>query len=609
MRPWFWEDRRLLFSLHAMADPSRRHAFLKSLHLLVQDEQAATRRQLLATWERPLADKLLTGFSQGFRWLEKGAEPGTLWAYPDESESRFREGDLLCLHQGQPLAPLGRWLSFELEDDERWLLRGKSAEFILSGYDGGPCYADPDALDLGAYYEQALEDIASSSAGQEVILPLLCGELTPSFDEDDMAEALASALDEGLNSQQAEAVSWAHGAHHVACIQGPPGTGKTRVLGLIARLAMQRGERVLVTSHTHMAINNALGAIHAQGGAPVVKIGRATQRKGLDEDIENFESLGDWEQRPTDGYTVGATPFATCNGRLGDHTFDTIIFDEASQITPALALMAMRRGKRYIFIGDQKQLPPVLLSRSVLDKAQHAVFGRLTARQADHLVMLQETYRMNQWLTQWPSQTYYGGALRAAGPNAARRLAMPPASAASAAGMAAALAAVLDPNAPAVFIPSHQTQARAANPVQAQWIVRLCEALAKAGLPLHDVGVVTPYRAQGRIIRSRLRQRFGPALARQVVADTVERMQGQEREVVILSLASGDALFLQTVAAFFFQPERLNVSITRAKTKLIIMGPDRDHLPALENETMQIWAGQYASLLAHCRRVTLPEAD
>ncbi|WP_418647561.1 AAA domain-containing protein [Thauera butanivorans] len=569
---------------------------LSDLYQLVHDEQQAAHHQLMTAWERPLSEKLQKGITQGFLRLERGPEPTTLWAYPDDTESRFREGDLVCLHQGNALEPLCRGLSFELEEDDRWLLRGNRAMAAFDDYTGGACYVDPDTMDLTGYYKQALEDITTSAAGRDTLLPLLSGQLEIAFDEDDMAEAIDIALAEGCNDRQAEAVGWAHGARQVACIQGPPGTGKTRVLALIARLAVARGERILMTSHTHMAINNALNKVHAQG-VSVVKVGRATQRRGLDDAIPNFDGLDAWEDRPTDGYVVGATPFATCTSRLENYAFDTILFDEASQITAPLALMAMRKGSRFIFIGDQRQLPPVLLSRSVLDKETHSVFSRLTAREAEHLVMLDETYRMNRWLTDWPSRAFYGGALRAAGENRERRLRLR--------GVPARFAAVLDGGSPAVFIPTPDISARTKNWREAELVADLCEAIVAGGLPLAEIGIVSPYRAQGRVIRTLLAARFGREAARQVVADTVERMQGQERELIILSLATGDEAFLGAIAEFFFQPERLNVSITRAMTKLIVIGPESGHLPDSGDATIRQWIASYRDMIGHCRRVAL----
>ena len=345
-----------------------------------------------------------------------------------------------------------------------------------------------------------------------------------------------------------------------------------------------------------MAINNALNMVHAQG-VPTVKIGRQTQCQGLIDGVPCHPDMGAWEERPTDGYVVGATPFATCNARLENYEFDTIVFDEASQITVPLALMAMRKGKRFIFIGDQKQLPPVMLSRSVLSKDSFSVFAALTAQDADHSVMLDQTYRMNRWLTGWPSDTYYGNQLIAAGGNRERRLVL--------SQVPARLAAVFDPAHSGIFIPTLDRAARTRNFRDADLVAELCEAAVNGGLAVERIGIVTPYRAQGRAIRNALIARLGRASAQKVVADTVERMQGQERELIILSQATGDEVFLGAVAPFFFQPQRLNVSITRAMTKLIVVGPRVSTVPELEDETVKLWISQYVRFIDQLLRIDL----
>jgi DNA replication ATP-dependent helicase Dna2 len=360
---------------------------------------------------------------------------------------------------------------------------------------------------------------------------------------------------------------------------------------------VERGDRVLVTSHTHMAIHNALNKIQAQG-VPVVKIGRETQRKGLSSTVATHPSFTAWTERPQNGgYAVGATAFATCTHRLAGCGFDTVVFDEASQVTLPLALMAMRVAKRFIFIGDDKQLPPVVLSRSILSDEPTSIFAKLTSRQGDHTVMLNQTYRMNRWLAAWPSRTFYDGKLESVGDNRERRfpsIAAPP-----------RLRPVFDPAASAVFIPTPDRTALTRNPREADLVVDICAAANEAGLALASIGVVTPFRAQGRLVRTLLARRFGLGAARDVIADTVERMQGQERELVILSLATGSQLFLAGIAEFFFQPERLNVAITRSMTKLIVIGPDTGALPDCEQPALRRWVRWYADMIAHCCRVEL----
>lgn len=571
---------------------------LAEVAAFVEQERDEADRQLHETWARALPEKLLKGQTQHFVRLERAEDSGMLWAWLGDGESRFREGDLLALHGGSPLENLfGRRFSFELEDDDRWLLRGEHVAEALDACSGGVCYADPDTIDLTPYHVRALNDIRTSAIGRDVVMPLLGGRLDVGFDERDMADGERAARAEGLNTQQARAVGVAFGAEQMACIQGPPGTGKTRVLAFIARLLTRRGERVLLTSHTHMAIHNALNKVHAQG-VPCVKVSRDTQRKGLDEAMACCPSLGAWQERPTNGYVVGATPFATCNSRLEHCEFDTVIFDEASQVTVALALMAMRVGQRYVFIGDHKQLPPVALSRSVLSGESLSVFAKLTSRQAEHTAMLTETYRMNRWLAAWPSRVYYGNQLLSAGDNRERRLCLrapPPPH----------LAAVFDPVASGVFIPTRDTSARASNARDAELVAELCEAAVNGGVALADIGIVTPYRAQGRAVRNALARRLGRDAARLVVADTVERMQGQERELIILSLATGDEVFLGAVAGFFFQPERLNVSITRPVSKLIVIGPELHEAPDSAEAPLREWIAQYVDLLRHLTRVEL----
>jgi DNA replication ATP-dependent helicase Dna2 len=574
---------------------SSHNDLLAELLRFVQTESEFADAKLVETWQCDLQKKLHAGQTQAFTHLEKGPDAKTLWAYLDEGESRFREGDLVCLHMGAPMASaIARRLSFELEEDGRWLLRGKGCIQAVDESQGQTCYADPDGLNLLPYYEQALKEISQNSVGRDVILPLISGELEPTFNAKEADEAKAVAIKMGLNARQSTAVGLALGADHLTCIQGPPGTGKTAVLALIAKLLTDRGERVLVTSHTHMGINNALTKV-IQHGIPTVKVSSASQRKGLAEQIEIVDELASWKTRPNDGYVVGATPFAACNARLKGWRFDTIIFDEASQVTVPLALMAMKLGKKFIFIGDQRQLPPVILSESVLSGSTSSVFARITNPDAEHCVMLNETYRMNRWLTQWPSMAFYRDELVSAGPNRERRLALRE--------LPDELSEVLDPSHPGVFIPSPSSVSRNVSHPEAKLVAEICLAAVSRGVPIAEIGIVTPYRSQGRAIRSLLGKAFGFDAARNIVSDTVERMQGQERELIILSMTTGDQAYLSSITPFFFQPERLNVSITRPKTKLIVIGPDVQGMSLSDDLSVQAWVEQYANLVSQLHKV------
>lgn len=573
-------------------------ALIDELSDFILNEQQVALEHLYEIWQQPLTDKLKKGLTQSFRLLARGKDAETLYAYPDKGESRFREGDLLILHSGSPFDnKLCGKLSFEKETDEYWVLRGRDVSTLWSEYQGEACFGDCDSIDLTDYFKKTLDEIATSQIGQKIILPLLMDSLDITFDDRDYDDAEKIAVAEGCNYQQAEAVALAYSAEQLACIQGPPGTGKTRVLSIIVRLMVERGERVLMTSHTHMAINNALNKIHAQG-VPTVKIGQKNQSKGLLDDVKCVNTIDDWEERPHDGgYVVGATPFATCSQRLENHTFDVIIFDEASQVTIPLALMAMRKGKRFIFIGDQKQLPPVLLSKSILSEGSLSIFSKLTSPNADHCVMLNETYRMNEWLTEWPSKNYYQGKLVSAGNNKRRTLQLE--------NLSPSMAEILGSSHCSIFIPTLDLKARNRNYSDVELIIKICESAKNATLALSDIGIVTPFRAQGRAIRNGLIKKFGREQADSIVADTVERMQGQEREMIIISMSSGDEVFLEAIAEFFFQPERLNVSITRAMTKLVIIGPELSLISIGYDERVVGWISQYKELIESCQKVEL----
>jgi DNA replication ATP-dependent helicase Dna2 len=537
---------------------------LDNLRVFVEAEHEANFAKLYEVWEKPLRTKIESGETQIINAI-KFEDNKHFSVSLGKNESRFREGDMICFHDGD--AQKGAFIRqamIEAEYDGEWLVR---ADFKINELKDktGRCYADADGMDLKPFFDKALDDVASLANGRNLILPLLSGELDASVifhaNYDDAANI---AEEENMNEQQIHAVGLGVAAKHLACIQGPPGTGKTKVISLIAKLLVKEGQSVLLTSHTHTAINNALNKI-AKENVPTVKVGSSSSRKGLDSDIKQFEQGSDWEDRPDNGYVIGATPFATCSSRLESFDFDTVIFDEASQVTVPLAVMAMRKAKRFVFVGDHKQLPPVVLSKSVLDEESYSVFSKLVLGNEDVSVMLNQTYRMNERLSQWPSKQYYGGNLKSADGIAKRLFKLEKT-------LSKYKDVLSDENA-FVFIPSPGVNTRTHSKEEADLVVGLIQTAVDAGLNLSDIGVVTPYRNQAKMIKNQLSEKFGTFTAKEVVTDTVERMQGQERKMIIISLCSTDRQFIHAVANFFFQPERLNVAITRPMVKLVLIGP------------------------------------
>ena len=536
--------------------------FLRNLRRYVQREAETQNEALTRQWAYPLGERVARG------WAIEGLEVEsfqneTLRMRCVTNDSRFREGDLLVLHRGKPTDPtaLHVELQYDGEDElEFTLLRGNPYE--LSQHPNG-WIADQDWFDTSSFYLNALDQVSDTLRGRNRILPMLFGNTQPKIDfarYDRAADYLVQNTFMDESQIQAAALAYATDSLHL--IQGPPGTGKTWVLAHIATLLAQEGQRVLITALTHLAINNALNKIiQLDADVPVCKIGAARNAAVLQaENFENFAQSGFGDLNG--GYIIGATPFALQTHRLSGVEFDTVIFDEASQVTLPLAIMGMLAANKYILIGDQQQLPPVSVFSNP-ESAPPSIFGLLSKQTSSTL--LNTTYRLNDRLTEWPSKTFYDGELQPSPEAASRRLILSP--------NHTEWDFILDPSRPTVFVDLAHRNTTVRSLLEAEKVVDLVSALLEHHIPPEEIGVVVPYRAQSRLIRSLLRRNLPVSdWWKKIVADTVERMQGQEREVVLVSLTTSSMNFAVQVADFLLQPQRLNVAVTRPRTKLILLG-------------------------------------
>lgn len=539
-------------------------ALLNRLRRIVKVESDTQFDALDRQWSKPLSERVAKGWAIEGLWVE-GYDKGLVKLRCITNESRFREGDLVVLHQGNPkdANALHLELQYDAETELEANLIGGNPTFLLANPAGW--IIDQDWFDVSSFYLDALDSVADSSRGQSTILPLLQNTLKPKIDFARFSRVMEELAGTGLNQSQAEAVACAYAVDLLHLIQGPPGTGKTLVLAHIVRLLVQEGRRVLVSALTHRAIHNALNKIYAvDDSLPVCKIG-ATRHTG-DLDVPNYEAFNQCEFADLDcGYIIGATPFATRTNRLANVEFDVVIFDEASQVTLPLAIMGMLAGDKFIFIGDDNQLPPVTIFSE--DHQDHpSIFAYLSGR--GHETMLDITYRLNRELALWPSETFYEGKLIASEMSAERKLHL--------SSRSSRWDFVLDPNSPAVFLDLGHCNTNVRSSKEAYVVVELLLSLLDQGLRPDDVGVVVPYRAQSRLIRSLLRRATkDEAIWKRFVVDTVERMQGQEREVIVVSFATSSPAFASQMADFLLQPQRLNVAVTRPRTKLILVGSHR----------------------------------
>ena len=411
-----------------------------------------------------------------------------------------------------------------------------------------------------------------------------------------------------LTVRQQEAL---HRALHdeVAVIQGPPGTGKTHLIAAIIERLVDDGQRVLVTCFSHAAIDNVLLAVQRRNPRiPCSRVKGPTELPGVTAltslpsrtepgvyGMTVFAAAGPWTkpliaaagkiERPADGGPLTASMYAHAYAQawavaeLPDpcHLFDVTVIDEASQMGLPQALMALLNGRRCIAVGDHRQLPPVA---KVTPSFATSLFDQLVATHQDRAVMLDRTFRMHAAICDSPSRLFYAGKLLPHESIAGRQ--PPPVSAAPPAPPW--VAACFDPQQPVIFVAVPSDTGTDGNEAEADVVGTLAaHALACGwGSSADGLAVVCAHRRQNLLVRAATAaacsslpaERQAPAAKALLgmLCDTVERIQGQERDCILISLTGSDPEHLANQWSFSHCPRRFNVSITRPRARLIVVG-------------------------------------
>ncbi len=414
----------------------------------------------------------------------------------------------------------------------------------------------------------------------------------------------------GLTPSQREAYRTICG-QRVTAVWGPPGTGKTHflaaaVVGLAAaHYQAKRPFRVLVSAFTHAAIENLLRKINEvieeRCGKLPLQIGKAKYWQGVAGAayILDEENLAAWLDE-NEHAVLGATAHSCLKQWDALEPFDLVVIDEASQVRvpeAAVAASLVADGGRLVLAGDHLQLPPIVagaypepppgeppLHRSIFEAVcPRPPAGAPAYEQAGAsrvLRQLLENFRMNDVLTSYAARLLYGPGYRCADAAVAgRRLPFK-----ANRGLDPLLRACLDPQAPLVVVILDGVRAAQANPVEADLVAQLVTAL-RAGLRRPDGGrythdacffregvfVVCPHHAQIRAVQRELaaRREWGAS----PFVDTVDKMQGQEAEAVVVSYGVADPELALREAEFIYGLNRLNVALTRARTKSIVCLP------------------------------------
>lgn len=408
--------------------------------------------------------------------------------------------------------------------------------------------------------------------------------------------------------REAQVAAWQGLAQSRAgLILGPPGTGKTHLLAWLivgyiqARRARGLSARVFVSAFTRNAIGHLLDSVgkladcHAPGLFDVRYIGNAPPA-GLGANILHRSDLGGsgadaaLADLQADAVVMGGsiwslTKLTARRAAGGDgHTaelFDLVCIDEASQMVITHGLMAMaglRVEGRVVVAGDDRQLPPIRASREITlegRKLGGSLYTFLSSAGVPEFA-LEETFRLNAPLSDFPRRTFYLDAYRSADAVQDARLNLKPD---WRDGLQAWEADLLDPEWPVAIVLHDGPPAATQNPFEADLAARLASRLAErmSGVQTDEglssdfwreaLAIVSPHRAQNTAIRTAL----STDLLADAFVETVDRIQGKERDAVIMSYCVADAEFAVAEADFIFAPERLNVAITRAKTKLIVL--------------------------------------
>lgn len=428
-----------------------------------------------------------------------------------------------------------------------------------------------------------------------------------------VAEPVARVSLPWLNATQEQAVNRVLCCREVAIVHGPPGTGKTTTLVEAICETLRRESQVLVCAQSNMAVDWISERL-VDRGVDVLRIGNPTRvtdkmlgftyerrfeahelypslwaaRKAIRQLRSSGKRHGEqWyrqidklRQRATEleiaintdllGSTrvVACTLAGSANRVLEGMTFGTLFVDEAAQALEAACWIAIGRARRVVLAGDHCQLPPTVKSVEAMRGGLGVTLMERIARTNPQVVtMLTVQYRMHEAIMRFSSDWFYQGKVQSA-PEVRNR-------------------GILDYDTPITWIdtadscPDVQEQfvgesyGRINRPEAQLTIATLIDYFKRIGMERIaderiDVGIISPYRAQVQYLRSLVRHsaELRP-VAHEVSVNTVDGFQGQERDVVVISLVRAND---KGQIGFLRDLRRMNVAITRARMKLIILG-------------------------------------
>lgn len=646
--------------------------FFAKYYALLRLEGREGEQQQALLWQETVEERIQRGASirdlQPLGAPEPTGQGEWLQTFACENTSELREGDAILLSDGNPITGAvvtGTVMSISSSQVTVW-----TPELIAQ-----PSLIDAYGSDI--VHTRTLHNLLRWLHADPHLRALVAGKVRPRFNDTSVPRRT------DFNDEQNLAVERAVQMSDYLLVHGPPGTGKTSVIAEIVKRLTAQGQRVLLAAFTNQAVDNMLLRLDTEGFHDYARLGhdRSVNTGVQPHLLKQLITVGAQFIAPTTPSNtapaantpqldenqrqrirdllrtlpVVASTTATWSSEkyapsgTDSHTeealfqFDVAIIDEASQLTIPAILSALRFVKRFILVGDEKQLPPLVLSKEAAEQGlADSLFSFLKAQDSDYMkehpqeksacVALRTQYRMNQWISHFASRVFYDGTLVAA-PSVAKRVLQSnvgvpfmaphspthigtpfmaphtPGTTDAPAHESAWLMQTLRPEYPLVFVnatDANEHEGFKLSHAEARAVRSIVQGLLARGIAESDIGIIAPYRAQVANIRRHLfsdsEQTHWSALSptTPLSIDTVDRFQGGERSVIILSFAT-----IQTPGAtsplreFLTNPNRLNVALTRAQRKLIVVG----HAAALEQ------LPYFERLLAYCRSMkTVVEA-
>lgn len=416
-----------------------------------------------------------------------------------------------------------------------------------------------------------------------------------------------------LNATQEEAVNKVLHAKDVAIVHGPPGTGKTTTLVEAVYETLHRENQVLVCAQSNMAVDWISEKL-VDRGVSVLRIGNpsrvndkmlsftyerrfeshpdypqlwsirkairelyARSRKGAEREAvrQKINSLKDRateleirinESLFSEARVIACTLVGSANRLLIGQKFGTLFIDEAAQALEAACWIPIRKADRVILAGDHCQLPPTVKAPEALRAGLgHTLMQTIVKNKPDTVSLLKLQYRMNDEIMRFSSEWFYGGMLQSA-PEVKYR-------------------SILDFDTPIEWINTEGLDCNEEfigenygriNKSEAELsIEQLKGYITKIGRERFlderiDVGMISPYKAQVQYLRRLVRNdAFFKPYRQAITINTVDGFQGQERDVILISLVRANE---EGQIGFLNDLRRMNVAITRARMKLIILG-------------------------------------